>query len=303
MKVSLLFAKATKMAAGLGQHGVVLGLQHFNQSGINSRLGNGRQTELSFQVSRSVTLATSNATIAARSLAVLYLEKVRTVLRTYLGERWSTAWVQAGFKRNSLSIPATDTAEVVNILRTMQTYLTNNPAQQNASAGVTAAAAGPHITALENAVDALHDAKRDQRTKRDARDATHKSLMDDLRGARKEVEVVLPKNDPRWLDFVERVPSDRRAPEAVWALVAEGGLPGHVRLSFLPSLRADRYVVEVATGPDGPFVEHVTVRDTVADLVLTPGAQVRIRVRARNAAGESGPSPVATVTVPVAVAA
>ena len=55
-----------------------LGLTHFSQSSINSDLGNGRQTELNFQISRSVTLETSNNHAAARSLAVLYIEKART---------------------------------------------------------------------------------------------------------------------------------------------------------------------------------------------------------------------------------
>jgi len=41
----------------------------------------------------------------------------------------------------------------------------------------------------------------------------------------------------------------------------------------------------------------------VADLVLTPGANVKIRVKASNAAGQSAFSPVAEVTVPVAAAA
>ena len=50
------------------------------------------------------------------------------------------------------------------------------------------------------------------------------------------------------------------------------------------------------------FVHVLTVHETVADLVLTPGADVRIRVKASNAAGQSAPSPIAEVTVPVALA-
>jgi hypothetical protein len=209
--------------------------------------------------------------------------------------------VQAGFKRK-FKVPATNTAEVLHIARALQTYFTNNPAHQNATAGITATAAGAHVTAVDNAVTAHNAAKSAQRTKRDARDTTHKTLTADVRGARKEVEAVLPKADSRWLDFIERVPADLRSPEAVSDLVAEGGMPGHVRLSFVPSLRADWYVVEIATSPEDPFTSLVTLRDTVGDLELTPGATVRLRVRARNAAGESGPSPVVEVLVPVPVA-
>lgn len=303
MKVSLLFSKAAQWAGGLGTHQVGLGLVHFSQSSINSDLGNGRQTELAFQTSRSVTLSASNGAVAARSLAVVYIEKARTNLKSYLGDRWSSAWLQAGFKNNSLVIPATNTAEVLNIVRALQTYLTSNPTHANATAGVTATAAGAQVTALEGAVTTLNNVKSAQRTKREARDASHKTLTANLRGSRKEVEAVLPKADPRWLDFCPRVPADLRAPEAVSALVAEGGMPGHVRLSFLASLRADWYGVEIAPSPEGPFTALVTLHDTVGDLVLTPGATVHVRVRARNAAGESGPSPVVEVQVPVAAAA
>jgi hypothetical protein len=41
----------------------------------------------------------------------------------------------------------------------------------------------------------------------------------------------------------------------------------------------------------------------VADLTFPPGVTVKLRVNARNGAGESGPSPVVTVEVPQAAAA
>jgi hypothetical protein len=303
MKVSLLFSKAAKWVGGLGVHTSSLNLVHFSQSSVNSDLGNARQTELAFQTARSLTLSMSNNLLSARSTAVFYIEKARTNLRTYLGEKWSTRWAQAGFTNRTLRIPESNTAGILNILRALQAYFTANPTQQNAAVSVTPQVAGVYITAMEGAVAALNTAKCGQRAKREARDTSHKTLKDNMRNSRKEVEAVLPPEDPRWLDLVERVPADVRSPEAVSALVAEPGLPGRVRLSWLPSLRGDSYVVEVATGVDGAFEAVTTVQDTVADVALTPGASVRIRVRARNSAGESGPSPVASVTVPVTAAA
>ena len=192
---------------------------------------------------------------------------------------------------------------MVDILRGMHAYLTAHPAHQSAANGVTFLAAGPLITSLDNTTTALTNAKSGQRLKREARDTTHKALTDYLKNSRKEVESAMTMEDARWLDFVDAVPGDLRAPEAVSAMVAQPGLPGHVRLSFLPSLRAAAYGIEVASGPDGEFEHFVTAHDTVADLQLTPGAVVRIRIRASNAAGQSGPSAVAEVTVPVAAAA
>jgi hypothetical protein len=302
MKKSALFSFSQQWSAGLTKHGTALQLVHYPASPLNSHLGNARQTELVYQTSRSVTLAVSNALITARSTAVIYLEKARASLKPFLGERWTTAWAQTGFTNNSLQLPRTNTSDVLALVRAMQSYLTANAAQQNTAAGITAVAAGALITSLESGVTALKDAKKDQRTKRDSRDSTQKTLTDYLHDSRKEVESVLDEGDSRWLDFIDEVPGDLSAPEAVSALVAEPGLPGHVRLSFIDSLRAEAYGVYVSHGAGQPFVHVLTIHDTVADLVLTPGIDVRIRVKASNAAGQSAFSPVAEVTVPVALA-
>ena len=278
-------------------------LVHYPASPLNSALGNARQTELVYQTSRSVTLAVSNALIAGRSTAVLYLEKARASLKPFLGERWTTAWAQTGFTRNTLQVPRTNTSDVLALVRAMQSYLTANGAQQHASAGITAVAAGSLVSTLEAGVTALKDAKQDQRTKRDSRNSTHQTLTEYLRDSRKEVESVLDEDDSRWLDFIDQVPGELRAPEAVSALVAEPGLPGHVRLSFIDSLRAEAYGVYVSHGAGQPFVHVLTIHDTVADLILTPGANVRIRVKASNAAGQSAFSPIAEVTLALAQAA
>ncbi len=303
IKTSVLFSLVQKFAAGLAKNAVALQLTHYLSAPLLSLLGNARQLELAFQTSRSATLAASNVMLTARAAAVLYIVNARTNLRLYLGERWSTAWTQTGFTNSTLQIPRTNTAEVLTLLRGLQGYFTANPTKQGTQAGVTAAAATALIATLENAVTAWNNAKSDQRTKRDGRETTQDQLSVFLRDSRSEVESVLPKMDSRWLDFIDAVPGELRAPEAVSTVVVEAGTPGHVRLSMLPSLRATAYGIEVANGVGQPFAHFATVHDTVADLELTPGAHVRIRVKASNAAGQAAPSPVVEITVPVAVAA
>ena len=299
MKKSLLFNGASKWSAGLNLHSAALGLVHYSAASIQSDLGSAQQTELTFQATRSVTLAASNAMLTARAGALLYVEQARTVLRTYLGERWSTTWTQAGFINHSLRLP-TNTAGVLGLLRALQAYFTSHAAQQNTLVGVTAVAAGPLITTLDNTQKALDTAKCAQRAKRDARDAAEKTLLDHLRGSRSEVESVLPPEDARWLDFRDSIPGDLRSPEAVAVFEVRPGLPGHLSAHWLDSLRADRFVLEAAVGAATEFTAVQTVRDTVADLEFPPGVEVRLRVRARNAAGDSGPSPVVTILVPTA---
>ena len=302
MKTELLFGAAQKWAAGITLHTPSLLLVRFPASSLNSLLGNARQTELVYQTSRSFTLAVSNALMVSRETAVSYIEKARTTLKPYLGERWSTAWAQAGFPKGTLKIPASNNLGVVQIARTLQSYLLANSAQQNTLNGVTAAASGALVTGLDSGMNALSNARSQQNAKRLIREASHKDLSAFLRDSRKEVESAIKPNDPRWMDFIEKTPGVLHAPEAVSALVAEPGVPGHVRLSFLSSLRAEAYGVYVSHGEGQPFAHVATVHDTVADLSLTPGANVRIRVKASNAAGQSAPSPIAEVTVPAALA-
>lgn len=89
--------------------------------------------------------------------------------------------------------------------------------------------------------------------------------------------------------------------------MAGGRRPESVRSARTELSRRDNCRRQEGNAPTetsaAPFVDLVTLHDTVGDLSLTPGTAVRIRVRARNAAGESGPSPVAEVLVPVAAAA
>ena len=302
MKKSLLYSQTSKWNAGVLAHEASLGLVHFSGSSLNSTLGNAQQLELSFQAARSATLAASNNLQAARATAILYTVNARRVLKSFLGDQWSTAWTQAGWVNRTLAIPK-DTAGALNLVRALQSYFTGHAAQQNAAAGVTAQLAGTHVTALGAGETALNTAKCGQRAKRDARDTGHELLMEQMRGSRKQVESLLKPEDPRWLDFIARVPADLRAPEPVTVIEARPGFPGHISLDWLDSLRADWYEIEAAVGDAVEFVHAATVHDTVADLEFPPGVTVKLRVKARNSAGESAPSPVVTQAVPQAAAA
>ena len=302
MKLSTFFAYCDKWSAGIALHKTSMGLVRYPDGSLNSLLGNAQQTELVFQISRSVTLEASNSLQAARSTAALYIEKCRPTLKQYLGERWSTGWNQAGFTKNSLQVPKRNTADIKQLLTALQKYFMDHTTHQNAAAGVTAAATGALLTPLTAAIRLLDVAESEQLKKRNSRDASHQELSQYLRNSRKEVESAMGDKDARWKDFIDAVPGELRAPEAVKTIVAEPGLPGHVRLSFLGAVRAVAYGVYVSTDGGATYAHFTTIHDTVADLVLTPGATVRIRVKASNAAGQSAFSPVAEVTVPVALA-
>ena len=62
--------------------------------------------------------------------------------------------------------------------------------------------------------------------------------------------------------------------------------PGHLLVRWQPATRGESYLVQAqVVGVDEVFRNAATARDTTADVVVTPGAQVKLRVLARNASG------------------
>lgn len=301
---SHLYAAATKMAGGITLHSVALNLAHVLLTPFQAALDDARGKESIYQVSRdgkrSAVLAQSTARLAAEA----YIVKTRDALRPFLGTNWSEAWTQAGFKNGTLSLP-TSLVEVVELLRSEVTYLANHPTHENPAAGVTGAAGGALQSTLNSAVQTVSNCKRDQRTKREARDASEAALLKLMRRLHSELECVLESDDVRWLDFEDQIPADPNVPEEVTGLLVEGDGPGRVTLEWFPSLRAERYHVEIfETGVDTDFRRVLTVLEPGADLEgLTPAAQVRVRVVAANAAGDGAPSEEVTVQVPALAAA
>ena len=126
------------------------------------------------------------------------------------------------------------------------------------------------------------------------------TLLKLMRKAHSELEATLESDDTRWLDFEDSIPADPSVPEPVSGVQAEGDGPGVLAVEWLPSLRAQRYLVEVIeTGKDVEFRRVATVLEPDADLEgLTPGGRYKVRVVAANSAGESAPSSIVDVTAP-----
>jgi hypothetical protein len=124
-----------------------------------------------------------------------------------------------------------------------------------------------------------------------------------LKAGRKVLAAVLAADDPRWLDFAPGVPGDPNRPDPVDEVEREAGLLGRSVVRWEPSPRAESCEVEVlASAHDAQWTSMATVHDPAAELSLTPGSRVQVRVTTRNAAGASVPSEPVSATVPVAAA-
>jgi hypothetical protein len=289
--------------AGLNKH-TSLPITHVSAATLEVRISTARARNLDYDKAKADTRAAQAQVRLLNELARKHATVCRDTLALALGS-WSSAWVPAGWRTpNTLSIPES-AEDVVELCVDLAKFLTDNSVLGNPQYKVTAAETEAQATNLGGALQALADARSEQRKKRDARNAAQEALVVEMRCLRKELEAIFTADDPRWMDFVQEVPGDDARPEAVEALEVEGAGPGALDAEWEPSVRVERYLVEVqVVGQDEEFRRLATVRDANASRAgLPPGAQVKVRVVAANEAGESAPSDVVEVSVPIAQAA
>ena len=239
---------------------------------------------------------------ATKEAGQTFIEKSRDSLVPYLGSDWSESWTQAGFINHSLAIPGS-IPQIVDTLEALERYFKANPAQQRADLSLTEPAAKLHRENLELAVSTVGRCKREQRTNRDLRETADTVLSEKLATGRLVLAATMPESDPRWLDFRADVPGDLSRPEGVEGVQWEAGLPGHLTLRWNAAVRGESYLVQAqVVGTEETYRNVATVRDTTADVSLPPGAQVKVRVLARNASGPGVPSGEVEATVPALAA-
>ena len=271
---------------------------HVTTAILQGTLDDAQTKERTYQTARNTRKSALATQKAAKADAQAFALQAREVLRPYLGRSWSVAWAQAGYKNNSLALPDS-LPLLVEMLGSLETYFTAHAAHQNAALSVTAAAAAQKRMELEAAIAAANNSKTAQRTKRDERDAAEDALVEKLRASRNELEVVLPPDDQRWLDFIEDVPADEQRPEAVDEIEFDLTTPRHIKGSWEAPSRSDRFLIRVkVAGVDTDFRHVKTVSEPEFDLnTFATGAHVQVQVVAANGAGESAPSPAAEVVV------
>lgn len=232
--------------------------------------------------------------------AIHYASLCRDVLVPFLGRSWdSTTWPSAGWTKGTLSIP-TSAPALVDLYMNLHKFLEAHSDHESDKHEVTAEKVQEQLDALEASVQAVLDAKSNQRKKSAARETSDEGLLSQVRSLVAELEIILKQDDVRWMDFLASVPGDERRPESVDVIVVLGGAVGELEVDWERTPRTDRYHVEVLIpGPDAAFKRFATVRDTNATLTdLPPGVPVKVRVVAVNDAGEAAPSEEVTAEVP-----
>ena len=298
MNRNQLYAAVIKMVAGTNTHQQALLITHTTPAGLQGVLDTARNNESLFQRSRNGKQQAQESLKSAKSVGKDFAVKARDALRPFFGTKWSVGWSEAGFKNQTLAIPE-PTPDLSELLRSLRAYFVNHSNHQNTVALVTEENAAAHLAGLTTAVGTVSTCRREQRVKRLARDTTEAQLYRAMRKLEFELKAILELDDPRWLDFVDEIPGETSRPEAVEEVEVEGDGPGRLAIDWAPSVRAERYLVEIMAGEETELRRVATVHDPSADLAdLTPGATVKVRVFAANGAGESAPSAVVESTVP-----
>ena len=294
------YAEARQFTAGLALHEPELPAVALvcPVAALNQLYAASRARQQTFQLTRDGKRDAFIVQRDTRATAAAFVEQSRNALVPYLGPDWSESWAQAGFINHSLALPAT-IARLVDTLEALERYFKANPAQQKADLALTETLVKQHRENLELAVATVARCKRTQRANRDLRQAADDALAEKLAVGRKVLAATLPESDARWLDFRAEVPGDLSRPEGVEDVQWEAGMPGHLTGRWPAAVRGESYVVQVLViGVDEVFRNVATVRDTTADIALPPGAQVKLRVLARNASGPGVPSAEVPATVP-----
>ena len=291
-----------KASTGLAEYENIIGILHFTKSVVDlsvSTLISKRDLATAEREARKNAFAEVRTAAAA---AEAFIAKMIDRCRGFFGRSYNSSYEQLGLR--SLSLPNTQPYRL-NVISSMATFLAGHSAVADPTQGITAAIATGVHEAYRDALTNVQNLKSTCRTAKAARDAALRDTQEVLRGLINELASKISPTDPRWRAFGFNCPGDVQVPGQVQNLRVLPSLPGTQPLEWDSAPRATRYQVEMQLmAPEAEWTLMTTVAETTATLTgLTPGANVRLRVTAANAAGEGVPSEAVQAQVPMAAAA
>ena len=300
-KRSDLFTLALCMAAGQHTYQIVLGLKRHLEAAMRALLGDAQAAEKNYRDGVTVEGAGSAALALADTQLKAFITSARKLLATYLGEKWSDAWVATGFPNQSTSVPSTQAARHT-LVQALQGYFTDHAEWENPApeVNVTAARAGALDAAMKSALESFQSLQGQTLTLKLARDGAEKALRVEMSALIRELGESMADNDPRWLDFGLALPGAHPVPEQVVQLILEPGGPGEAHADWADTPRHTGYHVELLiVGVDTEFRRVLTRKNSDARLTGLPSTKtVKVRVLAYNSAGEGIPSEEKEIVVP-----
>ncbi|MFN0074915.1 MAG: fibronectin type III domain-containing protein [Prosthecobacter sp.] len=223
--------------------------------------------------------------------------RCRLRLTAVFGTGFNTQWGAAGFTDRSTMVPEVF-AKRLSLLSSLARYFELKPEHESMDMGATAMICEATFEALSAARSAVNFNKSALRTAVLAKNAALKKLRKRMRSLIRELWILLPADDARWLRFGLKLPARLPMPEPVERVTLEATGQGKVFVQWPPAPHATRYRVQMRSMGTAEFTTATTVAEPEAWLQDLPLDEfTEVRVIAANKNGEATPSPTATVMV------
>jgi len=247
--------------------------------------------ETAKQTLRDLRASLNNARLSARTMAML----VRDILKPILGTEYSSAWDAVGFV-NGVGIPQS-VDELIELLETMVTYLTANPAVGTAR-NLTPADVQAVLTTLKNARQAVTDQELTVGNLLIVRDQKFDAVRKALRGLKDELSDQLDPLDLRWRTFGFNLPGAQQTPDVPTNIMAVLIGPTAAAMKWGATARADYFRVWMKIhGSDADYVAVGSPADLDFTLENLPAnSTIDVALSAVNNGGESQLSEAITIT-------
>ena len=297
-----LIASGEDLHDGAVQHGASAGLVKNSAALIRTDLDGLIDTKAAFNQADSAKVPAYAAQRTADSNGKGFIARSINVLKNYLGNSWSDAWIATGLPDNTVGIPTTLDGRFT-ALTGLKGYFTAVPAHENAPLNVTAAIAttlhGALSTARNGVANALSNVKGKAMAYKDATDAFRERFRSTITELEDEKNGGLAPDDPKWYDFGLNRPDDPATPGQPGNVVATGAGATNVLVIIDGARRANSFnYYKQVMGVDPEPVKVDNVKETQFTIIGLPsGANVQITVTGVNDAGEGPASAPVSVVV------
>lgn len=217
-RLGALGALSLKNMSGLLEFEAILGVTHSTLSRMTEALEAAEQSNMDYWNAKTDRVAAVREKAAVQRRAFKFIMMARDLLRQKLGTRYSEGWGTVGFINKTLKIPALADGQL-SLLQSLELYFAGHP--ENEVAGlVDRAMAAELLSALGKSIHAVNTAWCEQRQLKAERNVAVSALRQRVQNLYAELKMLMPKDDPRWLEFGFNVPGDKSAAKSTDAQTA-----------------------------------------------------------------------------------
>ena len=287
---------AELIIGGINELGTTITFHYNAKDDIAEELTNMIMADNGHEQAKQVKANRRTALDETVKLSQKKIRVVRDLLKLVFGYEFSELWTLLGFK-NGLGMP-TDIEEIKAILKAMALYFTNNPTQEMATLGATAAQVQAILDALLAAQQAFVSQDTTVKELMDSRDAKFEIVRKRIGAVYRELGNHLDPLDRRWSRFGFNMPGADETPEQVTGVKVTLIGPTAAAVKWDASVRASFYRVSIKVhGTEGDYISVGTPGDLDFTIENLPAnTAVDIVVTAVNNGGESPVSEVITIT-------